>query len=421
MKYITSLVLVVLFFSSCNYYKVGLFYLSKNHDKPKLAYNEVQKNNEYTFHFEQGNKDIEETIANISYKPRHRNKKDLTYTLDQYLDEETTTTAFLVIRNDSILYERYWEKFDQTAQLTSFSIAKSFTSALVGFAVQEGYIKNISDPVTNYLVELKNASGYWNELTIEHLLNMRSGIKFDEEDYVKPNSGIAKLYMGKNVMKLMDKVKFKCKPNECHYYSSFDTQILGLILERATNRNLSKYLEEKIWKPLGMEYNATWSIDSKKNQHTKAFCCLQASAIDYAKFGRLYLNGGKWAGNQLLNEDWVNKSVQPNLKNNCYQYQWYSGKGLKITKDEEGELYFKNFSDSISAVAEVENEYEYVRRSYSTPSKWRIRKCGPAFFAMGILGQEIYVDPEKNLIFVRLGQKGDARNETLFKLITKHI
>lgn len=399
---------------------MGLFYSSKNHDRPKLAYNEIQKNNQYTFHFEQGNKDIEQTIANIPYQPRHGNKNGITYTLDQYLDEETTTTAFLVIRNDSILYERYWEKFDETAQLTSFSIAKSFTSALVGFAVQEGYINSISDPVTNYLVELKNSPGYWNELTIEHLLNMRSGIEFDEEDYIRPNSDIAKLYMGKNVMKLVNNAKFKCKPNECDYYSSFDTQILGLIVERATKQKLSEYLEEKIWKPLGMEYNATWSIDSKKNQHTKAFCCLQAAARDYAKFARLYLNGGKWAGKQLLNEDWVNKSVKPNLKNGCYQYQWYSKKGFKTTKNEEGNLYFKTFSDSISAVAEIESEYEYVTQSSYT-SKWMIRKCGAAFFALGILGQEIYVDPEKNLILVRLGQKGDARNETLFRLITRNI
>jgi len=432
MKYVSKnirksfgfLLLLTLVFQSCKMAKMGLFYLSKNHDRPRLKKDQIENNPVAIFQFQKGKKEVEELIANISYKPpKYQNKKEKTYTLDEYLNKKTKTTAFVVIRNDSILYERYFEGFDQTANLTSFSVAKSFTSSLVGFAIHDGYIKNVHDPVTNYIEELKTIEGYWNELTLEHVLNMRSGIDFDEEDYARPNSDIAELYMGKNAMKIISEVKFKCKPGQCDYYSSLDTQILGIIIERATGKSLAQYLEEKIWKPLGMEYPASWSIDSKKHHHTKAFCCLQAAARDYAKFGRLYLQLGQWEGQQLLPEDWVLKSIQPDFENGCYQYQWYSGnKSYLRTKDEDDKWTLQTFPDSLTAANHITKPaYQYVQQYYYDPNQWIIKTCGPDFYALGIFAQEIYVNPSNNMIFIRLGQKWDTQNEYLFKLIERAL
>lgn len=373
------------------------------------------------FTFYEGNQDIDQQIANISYKP-YGNKKVDESTIDKFLDKETKTTAFLVIRNDSILYERYWHKFSQSRQHTSFSIAKSFTSALTGIAIQEGFIKSVHDPVTTYIPELREVEGYWNELTVEHLLNMRSGISFDEEDYVRPFSDIASLYNSKNVLKNITKAKFVCKPNTCKYYSSLDTQILGLIIERATKVGLYDYLETKIWKPLGMEYEASWSLDSKKNQNTKAFCCIQATARDFAKFGRLYLNGGNWNGTQIIDEEWVNHSVIPDGANNCYQYQWYSGNNWAMRYlNEEGKYDVKIFQDSLSAAKEIRHESQFVSRAFRDPNKWLIKNCGPDFYALGIFGQEIYVQPEKNIIFVRLGQRWDTNYSNIFNAISHEL
>ena len=191
----------------------------------------------------------------------------------------------------------YYRGNDETLQVPSFSMAKSFTSALMGIAVSEGYIEDVHDPVTKYLPELKDPA--LKDVTLEHLLNMRSGIK-SREFYYSPFSDVAKYYYGRNIPKYVKKTKVEREPDERFHYNSLNTQLLGMTVKRATGKPLATYLEEKIWKPLGMEFPASWSIDSRTSATEKAFCCINARARDYAKFGRLYLNKGRWNGKQII-------------------------------------------------------------------------------------------------------------------------
>ncbi|MDT0554952.1 serine hydrolase domain-containing protein [Patiriisocius hiemis] len=272
--------------------------------------------------------------------------------------EDNKTVAFIIIHKDSIRYENYFNKYDETSIVNSFSMAKSFLSILVGCALDDGLITSIKEPITNYLPELK-ANGFEN-ITIEHLLNMESGIEFNES-YINPFGHAASFYYGTNIRKEVSKLKVEVKEGKRFSYRSGDSQILGLVLDAALGeKNISEYLEEKIWKPLGMEYNATWSLDRKKDGVEKTFCCVNARARDFAKIGTLYLKKGNWNGKQIVSKDWVEKSTKYdtiNSKAGHYQHQWWINK-----KD---------------------NSYE----------------------AEGILGQHIYVNPEKEIIIVRLGKK----------------
>jgi CubicO group peptidase (beta-lactamase class C family) len=192
---------------------------------------------------------------------------------------------------------------------------------------------------------------------------MTSGLDFNE-GYYNPFGHVATFYYGTNLRKAIKKLKLKRAPGERFEYVSGNTQLLGLILERALQtKTISAYLQEKLWIPLQMEHDASWSLDRQKEGLEKTFCCINATARDYAKIGRLYLNGGNWNGKQIISPSWVKQSITPSNRAGSasyYQYQWW------------------------------------------IPSKG-------TFLAQGILGQYIYVDPSKNLVIVRLGaNKGEA-------------
>lgn len=271
--------------------------------------------------------------------------------------QEHNTVAFLIIRNDTIQYENYFDKYTEESIVPSFSMAKSVTSILIGCAIAEGYIDSVSEPITRYVPELKE-NGLDN-VTIRHLLQMTSGIEYNES-YINPFGDAASFYYGLNLRRQIGKMKPEVAPGERFQYISGNTQLLGLILERAlTDITITEYLQQKLWTPLAMEYDASWSIDRKKDGLEKTFCCINARARDYAKIGRLYLNRGNWNGEQIVPEKWVMESTQLDTADGSvsyYQYQWW----------------------------------------LPTP--------GEDFMAEGILGQFIYVHPEKNLIMVRLGK-----------------
>ena len=179
-------------------------------------------------------------------------------------------------------------------------------------------------------------------------------------------------------------------------YKSGNTQLLGLVLENATQQPLATYFEEKIWKPLGMEYDASWNIDSKKHQTAKAFCCLNARARDYAKFARLYLKEGKWNGNQIVPRDWVQLTTSFTSNNSKYRYShhWWRN----ITRED----YHPSEEDSTRLVLK-EAKAPYVD-----------------YQARGILGQFMYVNPEKEIIIIRLGDKfGKIQWASLFREIAE--
>ena len=287
---------------------------------------------------------------------REKDKPHKPLSFDEYL-EKHKTVAFLIIKDDTIQYENYFKGYDQEAVVPSFSMAKSVTSLLIGCALDDGLINSINDPVTAYLPELEDQG--FSEVRIKHLLQMTAGIKFNES-YLNPFGHAATFYYGKDLRKSVNRLKLKEAPGTSFDYISGSTQVLGCVLEAALNgQTISNYLQEKIWIPLQMEYDASWSIDHKNDGIEKTFCCLNARARDFAKIGRLYLNNGQWNGKQVVSEQWIKASTQVETTEGSvryYQYQWW---------------------------------LPYPDGSYG---------------AQGILGQYIYVNPKKNLIIVRLGK-----------------
>lgn len=291
---------------------------------------------------------------------------------DAYL-EENQTVAFLIIKNDTIQYEKYFSGYSKESVVPSFSMAKSVTSILIGCALDEGLIQSVDEPITNYIPELKK-NGF-EKVTIKHLLQMTSGIDFNES-YINPFGDAASFYYGLNLRKQIEKMHLKAEPGQQFEYVSGNTQLLGLVLERALKgKAITSYLQEKLWTPLGMEYDASWSIDREKNGLEKTFCCLNARALDFAKIGRLYKNKGNWNGQQIVSQQWVEQSTRPENTGGSvkfYQYQWW----------------------------------------LPTPNE--------DFMAEGILGQFVYVHPAKDLIIVRLGKnEGKADWWSIFTSLAK--
>lgn len=313
-------------------------------------------------------------IASKERGPKTITTKNKEITFDEYL-VQNKTLAFLIIKDDSILYERYFKGYSKENIVPSFSVAKSVCSILIGCAIDDKLIQSVNDPVTLYIPELKK-NGFDN-VTIKHVLQMTSGLDFNES-YVNPFGHAATFYYGLNLRKAIADLKLSVQPGTQFNYVSGNTQLLGLILERALKtRTVTEYLQEKLWSPMGMEYDASWSIDSKKSGLEKTFCCLNARARDFAKIGSLYLNKGNWKGQQLVSEKWVKEST-------------------KYDKSEGSASY-----------------YQY---------QWWLPSDNGDFMAHGILGQYIYVNPDKKMVIVRLGEdEGNANWDDIFMAIAQQM
>jgi CubicO group peptidase (beta-lactamase class C family) len=230
--------------------------------------------------------------------------------IDEFMDK-TWTTGFAVARDGELLHEAYLAGYEANSLPTSFSVAKSFVSAMVGIAIDQGYITSVWDPVERYVPALAG-SGY-GPIPLHHLLTMSSGVHFDE-DYASARSDINMLPVRVFVFRtslpdLLQDVQMLREPGTYNEYASSDTMVLGLVLEAATGRSLAQYLEQTIWKPGGMEYPAYWGTDY--HGHTLAYGFLSASLRDYLRFGRLYLNQGQRNGEQIIPAEWVARSVNP--------------------------------------------------------------------------------------------------------------
>ena len=287
-----------------------------------------------------------------------------TYNTLQYLDS-SDTQGFLFIQNDTIQYENYWRGQKEDIQHISWSVAKSYISALFGIAMEEGFIRSIDQTVDEYLPELKG-SGY-KGVKIKDVLQMSSGIKFDET-YSDPLSDIQQYWNGFVAGKSQDEFAATLinerTPGTYNKYVSIDTHVLGMIIVKATGKSLTNYLEEKIWKPMGCEFDAYWLADGKGMEMANGG--LNACLKDFAKLGRLYLNKGNWSGKQIVPEAWVEAStssieehLQPGSQNSSdpgmgYGYQWW------IPDGDEGE-----------------------------------------FMAIGVFNQHIYINPTTNTIIVK--------------------
>jgi hypothetical protein len=308
--------------------------------------------------------------------------------------ESTWTTGLIVIHDDKIVHEDYRLGNTEASRCISWSVGKSFVSALVGIALEEGHIRDIHDPVTRYVPFLKG-SGY-DGVPIKHVLQMSSGVRFDE-DYASFFSDINRMGRAIALNQPLDdfvaSLENESEPGTRHHYVSMDSQVLGMVLREATGKSLSSYLEERIWKRIGMESDATWIVDGDGME--LAFGGLNVVLRDYARFGLLYLHGGQWRGEEIVPASWVRASVTPDAphlqpgENPAsssplgYGYYWW------IPKNPEGD-----------------------------------------FLTIGIYNQFLYVHPKHNVVIAKTsayadyhvdGDEKEIESIALFRAIARHV
>lgn len=292
--------------------------------------------------------------------------------------ESTKTQAFIVVQDDQIIYEEYFNGAKQDSIVTSFSVAKSFTSALVGIAIEEGAIGGINDPITDYIPELLEHDARFADITIRDLLLMSSGIRYVE---ALPYGDDARTYLHPDLRsQALTQTEILEPPGKEFHYNNYHPLLLGMVLERATEDTVTSYLQSKLWEPLGMEFDGSWSLDSERSGFEKMESGINARAIDFAKFGRLYLHGGNWNGSQIIPRAWVNQSVQEESPRRGDSY------------------YSDDFGQELTTVSEG-GYYKYMWYGLH-------REGAPDdFFAAGNKGQFIYVSPSKDLIIERHGEE----------------
>ncbi len=284
--------------------------------------------------------------------------------------EAMQSIAYVIIKNDSMIHEQYWDGYGEDSHTNSFSMAKTFVSILVGIAIDEGKIKSVDQLVGDFLPEYKTGENA--KLTIKHLLTMSSGVNFDE-NYVSPLAYPAAAYYGTDLKVLTDKYSVSEEPGKTFKYLSGNTVLLSFLLEKATGKNLSDYASEKLWIPLGAKNKAFWSLDHE-NGEEKSYCCFNSNAPDFARIGELFLDSGKWNGTQIVSAEYVANSIK--------------------------------LADLADATGGKQQKYGYAW--------WLIPnyKGHAIFYARGILGQYILCIPDKKMVVVRLGKKREKQLPT---------
>lgn len=231
------------------------------------------------------------------------------------------TVAFLIIKNDSIWHESYFDGYSATSKSNSFSIAKSIVSAALGKAIMEGKIKSLDQKVTDFFPKLKGK--YAKEVTVGDLSSMASGLSWDEK-YYSPFSIVTRAYFDDHLKEVILGLSIKDKPGQEFRYLSGATQLLAMCIEKATGEYLSNYVSEHFWKPMGAENDALWQLDEADTGIEKAYCCIASTARDFARFGKLYKQNGVWNGKQILPRSFVEKSLEPRFSDSPeYGYGWW--------------------------------------------------------------------------------------------------
>ena len=295
--------------------------------------------------------------------PNHSDYNTITATekLEQ-THKDLGSVAYVIIKNDSIWFEQYYDGFNEDSKSNSFSIAKSYVSALLGKAIMDGYIKNLNQPVCDFIPEFCNGNAA--KMTVGDLSSMASGTNWDER-YYSPFSITTRAYFDDDLTKVVTGLDVVKEPGKSFKYASGDTQMLAIVIERASGKKLYNYLTESFWKPLGTENQAYWQVDSEDHDLVKAYCCIASNAKDFARMGKLYKDHGNWNGKQLLDSAFIAKSITPRFKESPqYGYGW-----------------------------------------------WLRKIADKSFFMMrGHLGQYVIVEPNDNVIIVRLGHSKGAGN-----------
>jgi CubicO group peptidase (beta-lactamase class C family) len=285
--------------------------------------------------------------------------------------EDIKTNSFIILENDSLAYESYWDT-DKTQVSNSFSMAKSVIGILVGIAIKNDFIDGISDPVGKYIPHFNTDS--LKHITLYHLLSMSSGLYWIESG-ANPFSHNAKAYYGNDLTTMVNELTCEKEPGITFEYKSGNSQVLAMVIQQATKMSVSDFAAKYLWNNIGAEQSAYWSLDHEGGVE-KAYCCLYATGYDFAKLGLLMAHYGNYNGNQILDSSFVMASTMPTelLKtngeyNNTYGLHWWV---------------FDNYQDL------------------------------SGYYARGILGQYIIVIPNHDLVIVRTGhermQKSDENH-----------
>ena len=347
--FITAVISIFLFPKALRVHKVKTLY-----DKDKIVYNFVNMDKIFP------SRNVE---SSENPKPIKRNIKSLPETfifegeemnLEEYLDY-FWSDGMIVIHKDEIVYENYWLGNNENKKHISWSVAKSFISALVGIAYEEELIDSLDDPITKYLDDFKD-TGY-EDVSIKDILQMSTGVLFNE-DYADYDSDINRfgraIATGTSMRDFSRTLTREKEPGTYMHYVSINTQVLGFLLQEVTKKSISAYLYEKIWNPLGMEDSAYFILDDVGDE--LALGGLNATLRDYAKFGLLYLQRGKWNGAEVLSEQWIEDShktdgehLVPGVRDSSsnpwgYGYQWW----------------VPGFPDTDYTASGVYNQYIYI-------------------------------------------------------------
>ena len=225
-------------------------------------------------------------------------------------NKKMRTAAYVVIQNDTIIGEKYYEDYSVNSSTNSFSMAKTPVSLMMAKAFEQGYINSLEDKVIDYIPELKGE--FANDVKIIDLAAMTSGIDWDEGTS-NPFSPVAKQYFYEDLDKLMLDQKFIDEPSKTYKYSSGNTQILSMVIEKATGMKTNDYFEKEFWSKINPDNDAYWQIDSKESGNVKSFCCLHSNARDFSRLGKLYIDNGSWNGSQIIDSTFIQKSTKPYL------------------------------------------------------------------------------------------------------------
>ena len=305
--------------------------------------------------------------------------------LAEYL-RQRKVRAFLVARNDTILYERYFEGYGPATTSSSFSVAKSLTSALLGRALESGAIRSLDDSVTRYVPELARSEAY-RGVTLRDLLGMRSGVAYTRTNghmWHDLRSSDARFYYTSNLeSSLLDQHR-EDPPGLRWAYKDSDAQAIGWVLARATGLTIAQQLEDGIWRPMGAEFDASWDVDREEG-HENTASGLNATARDFARFGRLYLEGGLANGAQVVPRDWVAASTT---------------------------------LDTLRSEPEVSTWWLMQHQHYwwIPMHNWDAERD---FFADGSRGQRIYVHPRSHIVIVQLAN--ESAQEFPFRKIVHYL
>ena len=258
--------------------------------------------------------DYETIMANDEKFPWNESENLVDTFSDEFeqINKEFGTVAYVVIHKDTIIAEKYYKGYSSNSSSNSFSMAKTFVSMMMGKALELGYINSLDDKVVDYIPELKGE--FAGDVRIIDLATMTSGLDWDEGTS-NPFSPVAKQYFVSDVKELMLNQPIIEKPGVKNHYSSGNTQLLSILIERASGIKTDKFFEDEIWSKITPDKDAYWQVDSKKRGNVKSFCCFHSNARDFSRLGKLYLNFGNWNGNQIIDSTFVKSSMKPFLDN----------------------------------------------------------------------------------------------------------